>query len=435
MDLESADSSSQPQTKASDVETSAEDDTEVNKPAKISDMESHSLGNDVEPPVKVYNIEPPKTDVVTAVEQLSDVELNSRIMQDSVVKQVNENPKAGWEAALNPRFSNYTVGEFKHLLGVKPTPKKELLGIPVVTHDKSLNLPTTFDARTAWPQCSTIGIILDQGHCGSCWAFGAVQALSDRFCVHFGLNVSLSVNDLLACCGSDCGDGCGGGYPFYAWQYLIGSGVVTEEVFIFASIIFLEKVCSLDLFVSGVCNVLGGAIPMLMSGYPDMVGKNCWSQCDPYFDNIGCSHPGCPVYSTPSCVTKCVDGSLLWDKSIHYSSYAYRIESNQNDIMAEVYKNGPVQVSFTVYEDFAHYKSGVYKHVTGGSLGGHSVKLIGWGTSDDGQDYWLLANEWNRSWGDDGYFKIVRGVDECGIESDAIAGVPSPKNLVNEGGN
>ncbi|XP_039042502.1 cathepsin B-like protease 3 [Hibiscus syriacus] len=323
---------------------------------------------------------------VTAVEQLSDVELNSRIMQDSVVKQVNENPKAGWEAALNPRFSNYTVGEFKHLLGVKPTPKKELLGIPVVTHDKSLNLPTTFDARTAWPQCSTIGIILDQGHCGSCWAFGAVQALSDRFCVHFGLNVSLSVNDLLACCGSDCGDGCGGGYPFYAWQYLIGSGVVTEE-------------------------------------------------CDPYFDNIGCSHPGCPVYSTPSCVTKCVDGSLLWDKSIHYSSYAYRIESNQNDIMAEVYKNGPVQVSFTVYEDFAHYKSGVYKHVTGGSLGGHSVKLIGWGTSDDGQDYWLLANEWNRSWGDDGYFKIVRGVDECGIESDAIAGVPSPKNLVNEGGN
>lgn len=30
-------------------------------------------------------------------------------MQDSIIQQVNENPKAGWEAAMNPRFSNYTV--------------------------------------------------------------------------------------------------------------------------------------------------------------------------------------------------------------------------------------------------------------------------------------------------------------------------------------
>ncbi|KAK8693114.1 hypothetical protein V6N13_070708 [Hibiscus sabdariffa] len=99
---------------------------------------------------------------VIAVELLSEVKLSSRILQDSIVKQVNENPKAGWEAALNPRFSNYTVGEFKHLLGVKPTPERELLGVPVVTHDKSLKLPTTFDARTAWPHCSTIGRILGE---------------------------------------------------------------------------------------------------------------------------------------------------------------------------------------------------------------------------------------------------------------------------------
>ena len=37
-----------------------------------------------------------------------------------------------------------------------------------------------------------------------------------------------------------------------------------------------------------------------------------------------------------------------------------------------------------------------------------------------------------RGWGDDGYFKIKRGVDECGIESDVVAGLPSTKNLVRE---
>lgn len=46
-----------------------------------------------------------------------------------------------------------------------------------------------------------------------------------------------------------------------------------------------------------------------------------------------------------------------------------------------------------ILQDFAHYKSGVYKHVTSGVMGGHAVKLIGWGTSDDGEDYWVCLND------------------------------------------
>ncbi|GAV64972.1 LOW QUALITY PROTEIN: Peptidase_C1 domain-containing protein/Propeptide_C1 domain-containing protein, partial [Cephalotus follicularis] len=327
---------------------------------------------------------------------------------DCIIQKINEDPKAGWKAAINPRLSNYTVGEFKYLLGVKPTPQKELSSIPIMTHDKSLKLPTEFDARTAWPQCSTIGRILGkydlllltdylsihlrflifaimlQGHCGSCWAFGAVESLSDRFCIHFGMNISLSANDLIACCGFMCGSGCNGGYPISAWRYFSYRGVVTEE-------------------------------------------------CDPYFDDIGCSHPGCePAYPTPKCVRKCVNGNQIWRQSKHFSVGAYRVNSDPHDIMAEIFMNGPVEVSFTVYEDFAHYKSGVYKHVMGDVLGGHAVKLVGWGTTDDGEDYWLLANQWNRGWGDDGYFKIRRGTNECGIEADVVAGLPSTKNIVRE---
>jgi len=41
----------------------------------------------------------------------------------------------------------------------------------------------------------------------------------------------------------------------------------------------------------------------------------------------------------------------------------------------------------------------------------------------------LLANQWNRSWGDDGYFKIRRGTNECGIEQSVVAGLPSEKNV------
>ncbi|XP_019155669.1 PREDICTED: cathepsin B [Ipomoea nil] len=318
---------------------------------------------------------------VVAVKPVTQSEVDPKILQDEIVKTVNENPEAGWKADMNPRFSDFTVSQFKRLLGAKKAPKSLLKRTPVATHDKQIELPKTFDARTAWPQCVSIADILDQGHCGSCWAFGAVESLTDRFCIHYGTNVTLSVNDLLACCGFMCGEGCDGGYPIAAWQYFTRTGVVTSE-------------------------------------------------CDPYFDQTGCAHPGCePSYPTPACEKKCVKENLLWSESKHFSVNAYRVSSDQHSIMAEVYKNGPVEVSFTVYEDFAHYKSGVYKHVTGGVMGGHAVKLIGWGTSEDGEDYWLLANQWNRSWGDDGYFQIVRGTNECGIEEDVTAGMPSTRNL------
>lgn len=49
-----------------------------------------------------------------------------------------------------------------HLLGVKPTPETELKGIPVVKHEKGAKLPKQFDARTAWPKCSSITNILGQ---------------------------------------------------------------------------------------------------------------------------------------------------------------------------------------------------------------------------------------------------------------------------------
>jgi C1A family cysteine protease len=87
------------------------------------------------------------------------------------------------------------------------------------------------------------------------------------------------------------------------------------------------------------------------------------------------------------------------------------------------FKNGPVETAFTVYEDFLAYKSGVYYYKSGGELGGHAVKIVGWGTLG-GVKYWKVANSWNNHWGMSGYFLIRRGTDECGIEDEISAGIP-----------
>ena len=84
---------------------------------------------------------------------------------------------------------------------------------------------------------------------------------------------------------------------------------------------------------------------------------------------------------------------------------------------------GPVETAFTVYSDFEAYAGGVYVKTPGAQpAGGHAVKMLGWGT-DQGTDYWLIANSWNPYWGEEGYYRIVRGENHCGVANFAVHSV------------
>jgi len=61
-----------------------------------------------------------------------------------------------------------------------------------------------------------------------------------------------------------------------------------------------------------------------------------------------------------------------------------------------------------VYQDFYSYKTGIYTHVSGAFVGGHAVRVIGWGVAS-GVNYWLIANSWGTSWGEQGYIRIAFG--------------------------
>ena len=55
-------------------------------------------------------------------------------------------------------------------------------------------------------------------------------------------------------------------------------------------------------------------------------------------------------------------------------------------------------------------------------MGGHAIRIIGYGQEEDGTKYWLCVNSWNEDWGDKGLFKILRGKNECNIETQGVAG-------------
>merc|ERR1712107_184686 len=86
------------------------------------------------------------------------------------------------------------------------------------------------------------------------------------------------------------------------------------------------------------------------------------------------------------------------------------------NMQKEIMTNGPIQVAFMVYKSFMSYKSGVYKKHWYEFIpeGGHAVNhRLG---NRDGAEYWLVANSWNITWGDEGLFKIARGSNQCNIE-------------------
>jgi len=74
------------------------------------------------------------------------------------------------------------------------------------------------------------------------------------------------------------------------------------------------------------------------------------------------------------------------------------------------------------------YKSGIYKHTSGGVLGGHAVKIVGFGV-ENGTQYWKVANSWGPAWGEQGHFRIAIG-NCCNFDAQIIAGYADTKSQV-----
>jgi len=98
-------------------------------------------------------------------------------------------------------------------------------------------------------------------------------------------------------------------------------------------------------------------------------------------------------------------------------------ENNEKELMY-VLSNHPVLVNIQASMPyFRFYKSGIIRANQFKNCGeniDHSVLLVGYGEEKDGTKYWILKNSWGSDWGEDGYFRLERGVNvnnggTCGI--------------------
>jgi len=291
----------------------------------------------------------------------------TQINDPDLIDAYNAANDATWVAGHNDYFNGMTFDDARPILGTVLSHISEHLNntLPDSLYATMGEAPAAFDARDQWKEL--VHPIRDQAHCGSCWAFSASEVLSDRVAIASKKpSPVLSPEDMVSCDKSDMG--CKGGRLSSAWSYLKNTGIVTDK-------------------------------------------------CFPYGAGGG---------NAPACATKCADSESFTRQKVS-SDFAINGVANMQKEMAT---NGPIQVAFLVYKSFMSYQSGVYTKHMWEFLpeGGHAVKMLGWGT-ESGTDYWLVANSWGTTkWGKlGGYFKIKRGTNECGIETQGppYAGLPA----------
>lgn len=109
--------------------------------------------------------------------------------------------------------------------------------------------------------------------------------------------------------------------------------------------------------------------------------------------------------------------------AIRIKQFNFLPEGDEEKLKEAIATIGPISVEIDANHDsFFHYSSGVYYESKCSSHHlSHAVLAVGYGTTEKGEDYYILKNWWGEEWGERGYFKLARNRDNhCGVAKNHV---------------
>jgi cathepsin F len=227
-------------------------------------------------------------------------------------------------------------------------------------------LPAAWD----WRDHGAVSAVRDQGACGSCWAFSTAENIEGVWALATGEPVlQLSPQELVDCSdgcapegiyGTVCNSGCRGGWPWSAYEDIKALGGLQDE-----------------------------------ASYP----------------YTGVARDSCAVQAEQPGAAARISGYTC-------------LGSDESVLQHWLLAHGPISVALDASR-LSLYVGGVFapRECSQTSLD-HAVLVVGYGSNaTTGEDFWVVKNSWGETWGEEGFFRIARGSNACGIANAASSAV------------
>lgn len=223
-------------------------------------------------------------------------------------------------------------------------------------------LSGTFDWRTPETGKTPLTAVKDQAQCGSCWAFSATETIESAWALAGHDLTEFSPQQIVSCDTAGQDQGCSGGFPSGAFDYVKGAGgMATAASYPYTSLTGNSGTCKKFTTDGGV-----------VTGY---------------------------TYATPQCTKRF--GTCTQD---------------ENTLGASMKASGPVSIVVDASQ-WQTYKSGVFpSSKCSSSLRkmDHAVQLVAF-NADDSTPYWTIRNSWAATWGEEGFIRVSLGDNACGL--------------------
>ncbi|OQR90999.1 cathepsin B, cysteine protease family C01A [Achlya hypogyna] len=293
---------------------------------------------------------------------------------------------AAWTALAGASYCHRTMRQREHLhpsvYQLPPPSEAEV--------SEMATLPAAFDwcdqgmCTSSWNQHIPT-------YCGSCFAHGALSSANDRIKIlnhklgYRGPDVMLGRQSFLNCGpGHGLSHGCKGGEPADVYEFMHQYGLPDETCLHYNATDYTKYI---DLF-NGTCPPEGYCINCMKTP-ENLTAPHCF-----------------PV-----------------TKMVRYRAKEYARIAGEHAMMKELL-NGPITCGIACSPQFINdYSAGVLHDTSNFTHINHDVEIVGWGEKD-GVKFWRARNSWGTYWGENGFFRIVRGINNLAIESDCHYMVP-----------